>query len=53
MLQFVFSKIIYSIGLTLFLMVAYVYVALAIALFVLRAVLRGLIDLVGGPCLWP
>jgi hypothetical protein len=34
-------------GLTLFLTVAYVYVAIAIALFVLRAVLRGLIDLVG------
>jgi hypothetical protein len=34
-------------GLTLFLTVAYVYVALAIALFVLRAVLRGVIDLVG------
>jgi len=34
-------------GLTLFLTVAYVYVALAIALFVLRTVLRGLIDLVG------
>jgi hypothetical protein len=33
-------------GLTLFLTVAYVYVALAIAMFVLRAVLRGLIDLV-------
>jgi hypothetical protein len=34
-------------GLTLFLTVAYVYVAIAIALFVLRAVLRGLIDLMG------
>src|ERR1700674_5077748 len=34
-------------GLTLFLTVAYVYVALAVALFVLRAVLRSLIDLVG------
>ena len=34
-------------GLTLFLTVAYVYVALAIALFFLRAILRSLIDLVG------
>jgi hypothetical protein len=34
-------------GLTLFLTVAYVYVAIAIALFVLRAVLRGVIDLMG------
>jgi hypothetical protein len=45
--QFVFSKIIYSIRPYRFLMVAYVYLAFAIALFVLRTVLRGLIDLVG------
>lgn len=34
-------------GLTVFLTVAYVYLALAVALFVLRVVLRALIDLVG------
>ena len=45
--QFVLSEIIYSIRPSLFLTVAYVYVAIAIALFVLRAVLRGVMDLVG------
>jgi hypothetical protein len=34
-------------GLTFFLTVAYVYLALALALFLLRVVLRGLVDLVG------